>query len=70
MKQVLYFAHGINSVNVLITISQFFPSPPCPLSVHTVVLYVCVSSPALQIRSSIPFFWILHTCVNIWDLFF
>ena len=28
-----------------------------PLRVHTFVLYNCVSVSALQIRSSIPFFW-------------
>ena len=30
--------------------------PPCPLGIHTLVLYVYVSISALQVGSSIPFF--------------
>ena len=33
------------------------PSPPFPLSIHILVLYVCVSISALQIRSYRSFFW-------------
>ena len=31
------------------------------------VLYVCISIPALQIGSSIPFFQIPHICINIFQ---
>ena len=43
---------------------------PFPLGIHTFVLYVCVSISALQIRSSIPFFWIPHIWVTIRYLLF
>ena len=36
---------------------------------HKSVLYACVSIPALQIGSSVPFFYIPYICVNIWYLF-
>ena len=36
-----------------------------PLGVHTFVLYICVSISALLISSSVPFFQVPHTCVNI-----
>ena len=26
------------------------------------ILYICISIPALQLGSSVPFFWILHMC--------
>ena len=55
---------------MLIPISQFIPLPLSPLGVHTSVLYVCVSISALQIGSSVPFFYIPHICVNIRYLFF
>ena len=46
-----------------IPISQFIP----PLrGIHTFILYVCVSISAMQIRSSLPFFYILH----IYDICF
>ena len=32
---------------------------------HTSIFYICVSIPALQIDSSVPFFQIPHICVNI-----
>ena len=44
---VIYFIHSINSVHMLIAISQFIP--PSPLGVQTFVLYICVSISALQI---------------------
>ena len=48
------------------------PTPPrlSPLGVHTFVLYICVSTSALQTRSSVPFFYVPHTCVTIQYLFF
>ena len=46
------------------------PSPPFPLGSHKFVIYVCVSIPALQIGSSVPFFQIPHVCINIQYLFF
>ena len=46
------------------------PPPLSPLGVHTFVLYVCVSTSALQTSSSVPFFQVPHICVNIRYLFF
>ena len=43
----IYFTHG--SVYMSIPVSQFIPPPLPPHRVHTSVLYVCVSIPALQI---------------------
>ena len=40
-------------------------SPFQTLGIHMFVLYVCVSTSALQIRSSTPFFQVPHICVNI-----
>ena len=63
--QAIYFTHG--SVHMSVLLSQFIPlSPP----VCTWPLYVCVSIPALQIGSSVPFFQIPYICVKIWHLFF
>ena len=36
-----------------------------PLGILGCVLYVCVSISALQISSSTLFFYILHTCINV-----
>ena len=47
----IYFPYA--KVHVSVLLSQFVPSPCC---VHKSVLYVCVSTPALQIGSSVPFF--------------
>ena len=55
------FTHG--SVFMSILISQFVPPSPSA-HVHTFILYVCIYIHALQIGSSIPFFYIPHTCVN------
>ena len=41
--------------SVYIAISQSTPHPASHLSTHSLVLYICVSSPVLQISSSIPF---------------
>ena len=57
-------------VYMLILISQFIP-PSLPLPMfHMSVRYICVSIPALEIVSPIPFFQIPHTCINIQHLFF
>ena len=72
-QTVVYFIHSINSVFMSIPVSQFLPpysSPPPPLGIHTFVLYLCVSVSALQIRSSVPFFWTPHMGTNMWYLFF
>ena len=45
----------------------FLPLPHC---VHMSILYVCVSVPVLQIGSFVPFFQVLHICVDIRNLFF
>lgn len=63
----IYFIQSINSVCMPTP-----THPPCaslPLGVHTFVLHVCVTISALQVSSSIPFFYIPHVCVNIY-LFF
>ena len=39
-----------------IPISQFIPPPHPPLSVHTFILFICVSILALQIGSPVPHF--------------
>ena len=47
--------------------------PPSPLYPHSKSIHlfsVCVSISALQIGSSVPFFWIPHICVVIRYLFF
>ena len=57
----IYFTYG--SVYMSVLISQFIPPSPSP-SVST-RLCICISIPAQQICSSVPFFQILHICVNI-----
>ena len=47
--------------------SHHHPPPLSPLGVHTFVLYICVSIPALQTGSSVPFF---HIYVLIYDVCF
>ena len=49
------------SVYVLVPIFQFIPPHLSPLGGHTFVLYVCVSISTFP-GSSVPFFWIPHTC--------
>ena len=49
---------------------QWVPPSPLLICAHKSVVYLCVSVCALQMRSSVPFFWILCICVNIWYLFF
>ena len=64
----IYFTHGNVCISMLI--SQFVPPSSSPCCVHKSILYVFVSSPALQIGSSLPFFKIPYICVNIWYMFF
>ena len=45
------------------------PSPTFSLGIHMFVLYVCVSF-SLEIKLSIPFFYIPHMCVLIYDTCF
>ena len=42
---------------MLISISQFFSHPHFPLGIHMFVLYMCISTSVLQVRSSMPFFF-------------
>ena len=44
--------------------------PPRPAHVRKSVLYVCVSTAAVQIGSSVLSFWIPYICVSIWYFFF
>ena len=52
----IYFIHSINSVYMSIPISQVIPTL-LPFGIHAFVLYICVFISALQIRSSMSFFW-------------
>ena len=55
-----------SSVYISIPLSQFIPPSPSPSSdVHKSIFNVCISIPALQIGSSVPFFYIPYICVNI-----
>ena len=58
---IIYFIHS--SVYMSIPVSQFIP--PLLSCLGVLVLYICVFVSALQIGSSVPFFYIAHTCVNI-----
>ena len=57
----------------ILSISSVYVNPnfpihstsPSHIGVHTLVLYIWVSISALQIRSSISFFYIPHICINI-----
>ena len=58
-----------------LTLSKFTTFLPSKEGYHQesgkmCVLYVCICIPALKLGSSVSFFWILNTCVNIWSLFF
>ena len=67
-------SHWLSILHMIVYICQcyllnsFHPFLP-PLCSKS-VLYVCISIPALQIGSSVPLFYILYICVNIWNLFF
>ena len=52
-----------------IPISQFIPPSLTP-DVHMFVLYVSVYISALQISSSVPFFYRFHMCGLICDISF
>ena len=52
---VIYVIHSIDSVYISILISQFNPASLSSLGVHMCVFYVCVSLPALQRGSPLPF---------------
>ena len=63
---LICFLHSISSVYTSIPVSQVIPPMPrFALGVLTFVFYICVSVSALQLRLSIPFFQIPHTCINI-----
>ena len=54
---VVYFIRSINSVYVSTPVSQFIPlSPFFPLGICMFILYICVSTSALQKSSSVAFF--------------
>ena len=62
------FSFTYGSVCMLMLLSQFIPLfPQC---VHTSFLYVWVSTSALQIGSSVPFFLIPHIYADIQYLFY
>ena len=64
---VIYFTHGGAHSSVCLPIH---PNPLPSLHVHSSILSVCISIPALQIDSSAPFFQIPHICVLIYDICF
>ena len=67
----MYFTHG--SVHMSVLISLFIP-PTSPCDVHMSLLYACISIPALQIGSSVPFSrfricaLIYFICFSLFDL--
>ena len=64
----VYFTHD-SVLYMSVWLSQFVP-PSFPCCVHNSIPSVCVSSPSLQIGSSIQFFQIPYICANIQYLFF
>ena len=52
--------------NVTLSIHLTLSFPYC---FHKFVLFISIFIPALQIGSSVPFFYIPYICVNIWYLF-
>ena len=63
----IYFIHS--SVHMSTPVSQFIPPSLSPRGARAFVLYACIST-ALQIGSSVPFFWFPHICVDTRYLFF
>ena len=75
ISYLFYTYLSIVCIYMSISISQFFPPLPFPLGIHTLVLYIGVSSSALQIRSSIYHFsrfhiyaLMYHICFSFSDL--
>ena len=64
----LFYTWQCLHVNLTLPIHPTLPFP-CPC-IHLFVLYVYVSTSALQIRSSMSFFQILHICINMQYSFF
>ena len=54
---VIYFTHSISSVYMSIKIFQFIPPHPFSLGMHIFFFSMSVCIFALQIKTSIPFFW-------------
>ena len=57
----IYFTHGCIYVKPNLPIHPTLLFPTMSMS----ILYICLSIPALQIGSSVPFFQIPHICTNI-----
>ena len=70
---VLYSSFPIyctcDSVNMKMLLSQFRPPSPY-LLVHLSILYICVSIPALELGSLVPFFSRFHIYVLIYSICF
>ena len=58
------FTHG-KCVNADLTVRPTFPRP----YPHSHMAILCISIPALELSSSLPFFQIPHMCINTWYLF-
>ena len=61
----IYFIYG--NIYVSLLLSQFYPTLSFPHCVHNSVLYVCVSTAALQISPSAPFFYFPY-CALLYDI--
>ena len=70
---VLYSSFPVAVFHMVVYICQCYPpNLPHPLLTPLCLFihYICISVPALQIGSSVPFFYIPHICINIHYLFF
>ena len=63
----IYFTHGIVSIYVTLSIHLPFSLLSSP-HVHRSVFYVCFSTAALKINSSVPSLQIPYICVSVWYL--
>ena len=63
------FTYGI--VNFYVTLFPTFPLlPPLLPPVHTFLIYVYFSIPALKVNSSVPSLQIPYVCLSVWYLYF
>ena len=62
-----YWTFGSAYMSMLLSLRPSFPLPPCVLKS---ILHVYIFIPALQLGSSVPFFFIPYICVRIQYLFF
>ena len=70
VEQVLIAYLFYSRVCTSVPIFQFVPPPPSPFSIHRFVLYIRVSISALQISSSVSFFYTPHILAILYDICF